>query len=145
MSIRFSTRFFWRFQFNENITDWNLLVSHCTHKKKKKEEKNLPYFWGCLVVCLCMLRDLLCVCVPCTALYFQLVILCESILASWCVWFSAHLWKFIIVMKSNVARRLHSLNLPNELDVIAHDLMLECKLCSPGSKLTKSLSDKITK
>ncbi|XP_055321771.1 protein fem-1 homolog C isoform X2 [Sitodiplosis mosellana] len=47
-------------------------------------------------------------------------------------------------MKSNVAtRKSHTINLQTNLDVISNDLMLECKLCSTGTRLTKSLRDKI--
>lgn len=57
-----------------------------------------------------------------------------------------HIFKSEIVMKSNVAtRKSHTINLQTNLDVISNDLMLECKLCSAGIRLTISLRDKITK
>lgn len=59
---------------------------------------------------------------------------------------SVHKCKSEIVMKSNVAtRRSHTINLQTNLDVVSNDLMLECKLCSPGARISKSVRDKITK
>lgn len=49
-------------------------------------------------------------------------------------------------MKSNVAsRKSHTISLQTNLDIITNDLMLECKQCSPGTRLAKSLRDKLIK
>lgn len=49
-----------------------------------------------------------------------------------------------LVMKSVATRKSHTVNLQTNLDIIYNDLMLECKLCSPGTRLAKSLRDKLT-
>lgn len=41
------------------------------------------------------------------------------------------------------SKKSHTINTLTNYDQISNDLILECKLCSPGTSLSKSVRDKL--
>lgn len=44
-----------------------------------------------------------------------------------------------------ISKKSHAINTHTNYDQISNDLILECKLCSPRTRLSKSVQDKLSR